>query len=50
MDTLWLFLIGLLVLLAGTWLGLAFYGRLDKTRFRRIVLVVLLVSGAALVL
>lgn len=44
-----LFLIGLPVLLAGVWLGLALYGRLDETGFRRIVLLLLLVSGAALV-
>jgi uncharacterized protein len=49
-DTAWLFVIGLPALLAGTWLGLKLYGRLDEARFRNVVLVVLLVSGAALVL
>jgi uncharacterized protein len=49
LDTVTLFLVGLPVLLAGTWLGLRLYGRLDEAGFRRIVLVLLLVSGAALV-
>ena len=48
-DTVRLFLIGLPVLLAGTWLGLKLYGRLDEAAFRRVVLVLLLVSGATLV-
>jgi len=47
-DTVWLFVIGLPALLAGTWLGLKLYGRLDEARFRNVVLIVLLVSGAAL--
>ena len=45
-----LFLAGLPVLLIGTWLGLKLYGYLDETTFRKIVLVLLLVSGAALIL
>ena len=48
-DTLTLFLIGLPVLLAGTWLGLKLYGRIDEAGFRRIVLVLLLLSGLMLV-
>jgi uncharacterized membrane protein YfcA len=48
-DTAWLFLIGLPVLLAGTWLGLKLYGRLDEASFRNVVLVVLLLSGLALI-
>ena len=44
-DTLTLFLLGLPVLLAGTWLGLKLYGRIDEAGFRRIVLVLLLLSG-----
>jgi uncharacterized membrane protein YfcA len=44
-----LFALGLPVLLAGTWLGLRFFGRLDEAAFRRIVLLLLLVSGAALI-
>jgi len=48
-DTAWLFVIGLPVLLAGTWLGLKLYGKLDEASFRKVVLVLLLVSGAALI-
>jgi uncharacterized membrane protein YfcA len=48
-DTLMLFLIGLPVLLAGTWLGLKLYGRIEEAGFRRIVLVLLLLSGLLLV-
>jgi len=44
-----LFVLGLPVLLAGTWLGLKFFGRLDEVAFRRVVLILLLVSGAALI-
>jgi uncharacterized membrane protein YfcA len=44
-----LFLTGVPVLLAGVWLGLRLYGRLDEAGFRRIVLVLLLVSGALLI-
>src|SRR5262249_20406238 len=43
-----LFLIGLPVLLAGTWLGLKLYGRLDEAAFRRVVLILLLISGVAM--
>jgi uncharacterized membrane protein YfcA len=48
-DTVRLFLIGLPALLAGSWLGLRLYGRLDEAGFRRLVLVLLLASGLALV-
>lgn len=48
-DTIKLFLIGLPVLLAGTWLGLKLYGRVNEARFRRIVLVLLALSGLLLV-
>ena len=47
-DTLRLFAIGLPILLAGTWLGLKLYGRVDDAGFRTIVLTLLLVSGVAL--
>ena len=47
--TIALFLLGLPVLLAGTWLGLRLYGKLDPARFRKVVLLLLLVSGLALV-
>jgi uncharacterized membrane protein YfcA len=48
-DTVRLFLLGLPVLMLGTWLGWAAYGRLDEARLRRVVLYVLLVAGLALV-
>jgi hypothetical protein len=48
-DTVRLFVIGLPILLAGTWLGLRLYGRLDETEFRKVVLALLLVSGVALI-
>ncbi len=47
-DTVWLFLAGLPVLLAGTWAGLKLYGHLDEAGFRKVVLLLLLVSGLAL--
>jgi uncharacterized protein len=49
-DTVRLFVIGLPVLFAGTWLGLHLYGHLDEVGFRRIVLILLLISGLALVI
>jgi uncharacterized protein len=48
-ETVRLFAIGLPILLAGTWLGLRLYGHLDEAGFRKVVLALLLVSGAALV-
>jgi uncharacterized protein len=47
-ETIKLFFIGLPALLAGTWLGLKLFGRLDEATFRRIVLVLVLASGAVL--
>ena len=47
-DTVRLFLIGLPVLLAGSWLGLRLYGKLDEAGFRKVVLMLLLASGVAL--
>jgi len=47
-DTIRLFLFGLPVLFAGTWLGMRLYGHLDEAKFRKVVLVLLLLSGAAL--
>lgn len=44
-----LFIIGLPILLAGTWLGLKVYGRVDDAGFRTIGLVMLLVSGLGLI-
>src|SRR5262249_41689947 len=48
-DTIWFFVIGLPALLAVTWLGLRLYGHLDEAGFLKLLLVLLLVSGLALV-
>src|SRR5216684_6649647 len=47
-DTAKLFVIGLPALLAGTWLGLKLYGRIDEATFRKIVLALLFISGVVL--
>ena len=44
-----LYLLGLPVLLAGTWCGIKLYGKLDDMAFRKVILVLLLVSGLSLV-
>jgi uncharacterized membrane protein YfcA len=44
-----LFLIGLPVLVAGTLLGWSLYGKLDEIAFRKVVLVLLLGSGMAII-
>jgi uncharacterized membrane protein YfcA len=49
-DVLALAAIGLPFLIGGTWLGLRLYGRLDEAGFRRIVLMLLLLSGGVLVI
>jgi uncharacterized membrane protein YfcA len=49
-DTIRLFLIGLPALLAGTWLGFRLFGRLNEAAFRKVVLVLLLASGAVLII
>lgn len=49
-DVWWLFVVALPVLLAGTWLGLKLYGRLDEAQFRRVVLILLLASGIVLLI
>ena len=49
-DTLHLFVIGLPVLVAGTWVGLRLYARLDEAGFRKVVLILLLTSGLGLVM
>ena len=48
-ETIKLFAIGLPFLLAGTWLGLKLFGRLNEAAFRKIVLALLFASGAALI-
>ena len=45
-----LFLVGLPALALGTWAGLRLFGKLDDQAFRRVVLVLLLVSGASLLI
>jgi uncharacterized membrane protein YfcA len=47
-EVIWLFAVGLPVLLAGTWLGLKLYGRLDEVQFRKVVLILLLGSGVVM--
>jgi uncharacterized membrane protein YfcA len=49
-DIIWLFVAALPVLLAGTWLGLKLYGSLDEAQFRKLVLLLLLASGATLLI
>lgn len=44
-----LYLLGLPVLLAGLWSGFKLYGKLDDAGFRKIILLLLLVSGLALI-
>ena len=48
-DTWWLIALGLPALIAGCWLGWKLYGRLNEAQFRKVVLVLLLVSGAVLI-
>jgi uncharacterized membrane protein YfcA len=49
-EVLALFALGLPVLLAGSWLGLKLYGRLNEAQFRKTVLGLLLISGVTLLL
>jgi hypothetical protein len=49
-ETLRLFVIGLPLLLAGTWAGLRLYARLDEAGFRKVVLGLLFISGVGLVM
>ncbi len=48
-PTIELFATGLPAVLGGLWLGFRLYGRLDEAAFRKLILVLLLVSGAALI-
>ena len=48
-DTLRLYVLGLPALLAGLWLGLKCYGKLDDATFRKVILVLLLWAGLALI-
>ncbi len=47
-ETAKLFVMGLPCVVAGTWLGLEMFGRIDETTFRKIVLALLFVSGVTL--
>lgn len=49
-DKISLFAVGLPALLAGTWLGLTLYTRLDEAGLRKVVLMLLLISGLGLVM
>jgi uncharacterized membrane protein YfcA len=49
-DTVQLYFLGLPALAAGTWVGFKLYGRIDDAAFRKIVLILLLLSGAPLIL
>ena len=48
-DSVRMFLLGVPFIFAGTWLGLRLYGKVNEEGFRRIVLWLLLLSGASLV-
>src|SRR5438270_6775121 len=47
-DTIKFFVMGLPCVFTGTWLGLRLFGKIDEAMFRKIVLVLLFASGAAL--
>ena len=49
-ETVKLFVMGLPCVIVGTWLGLKLFGRVDEAMFRKIVLALLLISGATLVI
>jgi len=44
-----LYLLGLPMLFAGMWCGFKLYGRLDDRAFRKVILILLLVSGLSLI-
>jgi len=48
-ETMKLYLLGLPCMLVGTWVGLKLYGRLNDAAFRKIILLLLLVSGLSLI-
>ena len=47
-ETIKLYVVGLPAVLAGMWTGLKLYGKLDDAAFRKVLLLLLLVSGLAL--
>ena len=48
-DIVQLYLLGLPAMLAGIWVGFKLYGKLDDIAFRKLMLLLLLVSGLALI-
>ena len=50
LDLVKLYIMGLPLLAAGVWLGLKLYGHLDDAAFRKMILCLLLLSGAVLLL
>jgi uncharacterized membrane protein YfcA len=48
-DTVRLYLLGLPAMIAGLWAGFRLYGRLDDAAFRKVLLVLLLIAGLALI-
>jgi uncharacterized membrane protein YfcA len=48
-ETIKLYLYGVPALAAGVWIGLKLYGKLDEAAFRKVILVLLLVSGLSLI-
>jgi uncharacterized membrane protein YfcA len=48
-ETVKLYLLGLPLLLAGLWSGFKLYGKLDEGAFRKLILLLLLVSGLTLI-
>lgn len=49
METMKLYALALPVLIAGIWSGFGLYGKLDDAGFRKVILVLLLASGVALI-
>jgi hypothetical protein len=48
-ETIKLYAFALPVLIAGIWSGFGLYGKLDDAAFRKVILVLLLASGVALI-
>jgi uncharacterized membrane protein YfcA len=48
-ETITLYVLGLPLMLAGLWAGFKLYGRLNEAAFRKIILLLLLISGLALI-
>ena len=48
-ETVKLYVLGLPVLLIGLWSGFKLYGKLDEAAFRKVILLLLLVSGLSLI-